>query len=46
VTYRPDGDGTGPFSVFPLLKHAHRTAGFFKLRGISVKATRFVDRRS
>jgi phenylacetate-CoA ligase len=29
-------DGAGPFSVFPRLKHAHRTAGFFKVRGINL----------
>jgi phenylacetate-CoA ligase len=26
----------GPFSVFPRLKHAHRTTGFFKVRGINI----------
>ena len=26
-----EGGRTGPFSVFPRLKHAHRTTGFFKL---------------
>jgi phenylacetate-CoA ligase len=29
-------DGAGPFSVFPRLKHAHRTSGFFKVRGINL----------
>ena len=28
--------GSGPFSVFPRIKHAHRTAGFFKIRGINL----------
>ena len=28
--------GTGPFSVFPRIKHAHRTAGFFKIRGVNL----------
>jgi len=32
VTYSEADDGTGPFSVFPRVKHAHRTAGFFKVR--------------
>jgi phenylacetate-CoA ligase len=26
----------GPFSVFPRVKHAHRTAGFFKIRGVNL----------
>ena len=26
----------GPFSVFPRLKHAHRTTGFFKVRGVNL----------
>jgi len=30
------GKNAGPFSVFPLLKHAHRTAGFFKVRGVNL----------
>ena len=25
-----------PFSVFPRIKHAHRTAGFFKIRGVNL----------
>jgi phenylacetate-CoA ligase len=29
-------DGAGPFSVFPRLKHAHRTSGFFKVRGVNL----------
>jgi len=36
VTWREAEDGAGPFSVFPLLKHAHRTAGFFKVRGVNL----------
>ena len=28
--------GKGPFSVFPRIKHAHRTAGFFKVRGVNL----------
>jgi phenylacetate-CoA ligase len=35
VSLREAG-GSGPYAVFPLVKHAHRTAGFFKVRGISV----------
>ncbi len=36
VTYREAEEGTGAFSVFPRIKHAHRTAGFFKIRGINL----------
>ena len=35
VTYSEADDAAGPFSVFPRLKHAHRTSGFFKVRGIN-----------
>ena len=36
VTYSEADDAAGPFSVFPRVKHAHRTAGFFKIRGINL----------
>lgn len=36
VTYSEADDNRGPFSVFPRVKHAHRTAGFFKIRGINL----------
>jgi phenylacetate-CoA ligase len=35
VSMREAG-GTGPYAVFPLVKHAHRTAGFFKVRGVNI----------
>jgi phenylacetate-CoA ligase len=34
---------SGPFSVFPVMRHAHRTAGFFKIRGININHTEFED---
>jgi phenylacetate-CoA ligase len=43
VTYRSDSADDGPFSVFPLVKHTHRTAGFFKIRGININHTDFED---
>ena len=43
VTYREADDGAGPFSVFPLLKHAHRTTGFFKVRGVNINHSEFED---
>lgn len=36
VTVLPGEDGGAPFTVFPLVKHAHRTTGFFKVRGINI----------
>jgi len=36
VTYSEADDGAGPYSVFPRIKHAHRTTGFFKVRGINL----------
>ena len=36
VSYAEADDGRGPFSVFPRLKHAQRTAGFFKIRGVNL----------
>jgi phenylacetate-CoA ligase len=36
VSYREADDHSGPFSVFPRLKHAHRTSGFFKVRGVNL----------
>ena len=36
VTYSEAEDQSGPFSVFPRVKHAHRTTGFFKVRGVNV----------
>jgi phenylacetate-CoA ligase len=43
VRYREHGDYDGPFSVFPLVKHAHRTAGFFKVRGVNINHAEFED---
>jgi phenylacetate-CoA ligase len=43
VTLRDADDGRGPFSVFPLVKHAHRTTGFFKVRGVNVGHAEFED---
>ena len=43
VTWQRGDDGSGPFSVFPLVKHAHRTSGFFKIRGININHADFED---
>src|SRR5438552_6494276 len=36
VSYSEADDGVGPYSVFPRIKHAHRTTGFFKVRGVNL----------
>lgn len=32
-----------PYSVFPRVHHAHRTAGFFKVRGVNISHEEFED---
>ena len=34
---------SGPFSVFPVMQHAHRTSGFFKIRGVNINHAEFED---
>jgi phenylacetate-CoA ligase len=36
VSFSSKGKGDGPWSVFPMLKHARRTMGFFKVRGVNI----------
>ncbi|HVJ11018.1 MAG TPA: AMP-binding protein [Burkholderiales bacterium] len=36
VSFSSEGKGDGPWSVFPMLKHARRTVGFFKVRGVNI----------
>jgi phenylacetate-CoA ligase len=43
VTMRSETSLTGPFSIFPVMRHAHRTAGFFKIRGINMNHAEFED---
>ena len=43
VTLRHGVAGEGAFSIFPVLKHAHRTAGFFKVRGVNLNHGEFED---
>lgn len=33
----------GPLSVFPRIFHAHRTAGFFKVKGVNINHAEFED---
>lgn len=44
VTYIERGASAGPYAeVFPMIKHAHRTTGFFKIRGVNVNHAEFED---
>jgi phenylacetate-CoA ligase len=44
VTYKEFGDDSdGPYGVFPVVKHAHRTVGFFKVRGININHPELED---
>jgi phenylacetate-CoA ligase len=43
VTWRAGEDGAHPYAVFPLVKHAHRTTGFFKIRGVNLNHAEFED---
>jgi phenylacetate-CoA ligase len=44
VTYKEFGDDRdGPYGVFPVVKHAHRTVGFFKVRGVNINHPELED---
>ncbi len=43
VSYHDSGETDGPYAVFPVIRHAHRTAGFFKIRGVNVNHADFED---
>jgi phenylacetate-CoA ligase len=43
VSLHRTGTHDGPFSVFPLLRHANRTTGFFKVRGVNINHSEFED---
>lgn len=43
VIMNPTDGEDGALSVFPTMRHAHRTAGFFKLRGVNVNHQEFED---
>ena len=36
VSFSSQGKGDGPWSIFPMLRHARRTVGFFKVRGVNI----------
>lgn len=43
VTYKEHGDTDGPLSVFPVIRHAHRLVGFFKVRGVNINHAELED---
>jgi phenylacetate-CoA ligase len=43
VSIRSQGAGDGPWSVFPVMRHARRTVGFFKVRGVNINHAEFED---
>jgi phenylacetate-CoA ligase len=43
VSWRRGEEDGRPYAVFPRLTHAHRTTGFFKVRGISLNHTDMED---
>src|SRR5256884_8493225 len=36
VSLSPSAGGAHPWSVFPVMRHARRTVGFFKVRGVNI----------
>ena len=43
VRFVDRGETDGPFGVFPMIRHAARTAGFFKVRGININQADIED---
>ena len=43
VAYYDKGETDGPLSIYPMIRHAARTSGFFKVRGINVNHADFED---
>lgn len=43
VTYHSEGATGSDYAVFPIIRHAHRTAGFFKVRGVNINHQEFED---
>ncbi|MAL61555.1 MAG: hypothetical protein CL563_00960 [Alphaproteobacteria bacterium] len=43
VSYIENGKTEGPLSVYPMIRHAARTSGFFKVRGININHADFED---
>ena len=44
VSYQERGDSPGRFAeLYPMIRHARRTTGFFKIRGVNVNHSEFED---
>lgn len=43
ISMKSQGHGTGPWSVFPVMQHARRTVGFFKVRGVNINHNELED---
>lgn len=43
VSIKPAGHGDGPWAMFPVMQHARRTVGFFKVRGININHNELED---
>ena len=43
VTWKKCGKTKSKFQVFPVIQHAHRTAGFFKIKGVNINHQEFED---
>ena len=43
VTWKREGATGSDFAVFPVIRHTHRTAGFFKIRGVNINHQEFED---
>jgi phenylacetate-CoA ligase len=43
VTLEAQVRGTTPYSIFPIVRHAERTTGFFKIKGINIGYGEFED---
>jgi phenylacetate-CoA ligase len=43
ISMRTQGHGEGPWSIFPVMHHARRTVGFFKVRGVNINHNELED---
>jgi phenylacetate-CoA ligase len=43
VSMSPSAPGQHPWSVFPIMRHARRTVGFFKVRGVNINHAELED---
>jgi phenylacetate-CoA ligase len=43
VSLKSTGEADGPWSIFPVMRHARRTVGFFKVRGVNINHSELED---